>query len=108
METTNVVELGLLNERPDVRLLQVVDLVLVSRSKVGTHAAVVASDDDTALASGLGIIDAVFGVDAGLSAGLLQDFSFLVTADAADVEDRVVGEDVLILDITLTTVHREY
>lgn len=96
METTNVVELGLLNERPDVRLLQVLDLVLVGGSKVGAHAAVVAGDDDTALAGGLGIIDTVFGVNTGLLASLLQDLGILVTADTSNVADGVGGKSVLV------------
>lgn len=71
------------------------DLVLVGGRKVGAHAAVMAGDDDTALAGGLGIIDAVLGVHAGLGAGLLQGVGELVLANAADVEDRILGEHVL-------------
>lgn len=96
METTDVVELGLLNERPDVRLLQVLDLVLVGGSKVGAHAAVVAGDDDTALAGGLGIVDTVLGVDTGLLASLLQDLGVLVTANTSDVADGAGGKSVLV------------
>lgn len=95
MVTTNIVELGLLNERPDVRLLEMLNLVLVSGSKVGAHAAVVAGDDDTALASGLDIVDAVFRVDTGLLAGLREDISVLVATDAADVKSRVLRKNVL-------------
>jgi hypothetical protein len=62
---------------------------------MGAHAAVVASNDDTALASGLFIVDAVLSVDAGLFAGLLEEVGILVTADTANVESRVFGEDVL-------------
>jgi hypothetical protein len=93
--STNIVELSLLDEGPDVRLLQVVDLVLVRSSKVGAHAAVVASNDHTALAGGLFVVDAVLGVNAGLFAGLLKEVGILVTADTANVESRVFGEDVL-------------
>ena len=70
-------------------------LVLVSGSKVGAHAAVVASDDDTALAGGLDIVDTVFGVDTGLGASVLQEIGIFVLANAANVDDRVVGEDIL-------------
>ena len=94
--TTNVVNLGLLNQRPDVRLLQVLGLVLVSRSKVSAHAAVVAGDDDTALAGGLDIVDTVFRVNTSLVTGLLKRVGILVLADAANVNDRVIGEHVLI------------
>lgn len=95
MVTTDVEELGLLDEGPDVGLLQVVKLVLVGSSKVSAHAAVVTSDDDTALAGGLSIVDAVLGVDTSLFAGLLEDLAVIVLADAANVDDGVVGEQVL-------------
>jgi hypothetical protein len=95
VETTDVEELGLLHERPDVGLLQVLKLVLVGSSEMSAHAAVVASDDDTALAGGLGLVDTVLSVDAGLLAGLLQDITILVLADTANVDNRVVGKKVL-------------
>ena len=95
MVSTDVVDLGLLNERPDLGLLQVLDLVLVGSSKVGAHAAVVTSDDNTTLTGGLGFIDTVLGVDTGLLTGLLEDVTVLVLTDAADVDNRLLGEEVL-------------
>lgn len=92
---TNVVDLGLLNERPDLGLLEVLDLVLVGSSEVGTHAAVVASDDNTTLASGLGLIDTVLGVNTGLLASLLEDVTVLVLTDATDVNNGLIGEQIL-------------
>lgn len=92
---TDVVELSLLDQRPDVGLLQVLNLVLVGSSEVGAHAAVVASDNNTALASGLSLVHTVLGVDTSLLAGLLQDVTELVLANAANVDDRVLGEQVL-------------
>jgi hypothetical protein len=93
--TTDVVELGLLDEGPDVGLLQVLKLVLVGSSEVSAHAAVVAGDDDTALAGGLRLVDTVLGVDTGLLTGLLEDLAVLVIANTANVDDGVVGEQVL-------------
>lgn len=92
---TDVVELSLLNERPDVGLLQVLNLVLVGSGEVSAHAAVVTGDDDTALAGRLRIVDTVLGVDTSLLAGLLQDLAILVLTDAADVDNGVVREQVL-------------
>lgn len=92
---TDVVELSLLDKGPDLGLLQVLNLVLVGSSEVSAHAAVVASDNDTALASGLSLVHTVLGVDTGLLAGLLQDVTELVLANAANVDDRVLGEHVL-------------
>jgi hypothetical protein len=93
--TPDVVELGLLDEGPDVGLLQVLKLVLVGSSEVSAHAAVVAGDDDTALAGGLRLVDTVLGVDTGLLTGLLEDFAVLVIANTANVDDGAVGEQVL-------------
>lgn len=93
--STNVVDLSLLNQRPDLRLLQVLGLVFVSGSKVSAHAAVVAGDDDTALAGGLDVVDTVFGVDTSLGASVLEEIGVFVLSNAANVDDRVVGENVL-------------
>lgn len=101
MVATNIVELSLLDERPNVRLLKVLDLVLVGGGKVSAHAAVVAGDDDTALASGLDIVDAVLSVYTGLGAGVLEGISILVLADASDVKSRVLGKDVLEVNISV-------
>jgi len=95
MVSTDIVDPGLLDQRPDVRLLQVLDLVLVCGSKVSDHAAIVARDDHTTFPSGLDIVDAVFGVDTSLVAGVLEDLSILVAANAADVDDGVFREHVL-------------
>lgn len=95
MVSTNVVDLSLLDQRPDLRLLQVLGLVLVSGSKVSAHAAVVAGDDDTALAGRLDIVDTVFGVDTSLGASVLEEIGVLVLSNAANVDDRVVRKNVL-------------
>jgi hypothetical protein len=97
--STNVVVLGLLDKRPDVRLLQVVDLVLVRRSEVSAHATVVTSDDDAALAGGLDIVHTILSMDTSLVAGLLEDIRVLVLTDTANVHDGVLGEHVLLGDI---------
>ena len=103
---TDVVILGLLDQRPDLGLLEVLKLVLVGSSEVGAHAAVVASDDNTTLAGGLGLVDTVLGVDTGLLASLLEDVTVLVLTDTTDVDNGVLREHVLrtlsisILEIT--------
>jgi hypothetical protein len=95
MVATDIVELCLLNQRPDLRLLQVLDLVLVGSSEVGAHAAVVASDDNTTLTGGLGLINTVLGVDTGLLASLLEDLAVLVLTDTTDVHNGLLREHVL-------------
>lgn len=59
MITTNVVDLGVLHQAPDLGLLEVVEAVVIGGAQVGAHAAVVAGDDDAAAAGGLGRLDAV-------------------------------------------------
>jgi hypothetical protein len=93
--TTDVVDLGLLNQRPDLGLLEVLNLVLVGSSEVGAHAAVVASDDNTTLTGGLGLVDTVLGVDTGLLTSLLEDLTVLVLTDATDVDNGLLREHVL-------------
>lgn len=93
---TDVVDLGLLDQRPDLGLLEVLNLVLVGSSKVGAHAAVVASDDNTTLTGGLSLIDTVLGVDTGLLASLLEDVTVLVLTDTTDVDNGLLREHVLI------------
>lgn len=95
MVTTNVENLCVLGQGPDLRLLQVLGLVLVGSSKVGAHAAVVAGDDNTTLSSGLDIVNTVFSAHTGLLASIPEKISVVVLANAANVDDRVVGEQVL-------------
>lgn len=92
---TDVDELGLLDQGPDLWLLQVLHLVVVCSSKVGDHGSVVTSDNDTAAAGLLLWIDAVLDTKAGLLVSLLQDAGILVVTDAAKVDDGVVWEDIL-------------
>lgn len=95
MVTTNIENLSFLCQGPDLRLLQVLGLVLVGSSKVGAHAAVVAGDDNTTLSSGLDIVNTVFSAHTGLLASIPEKISVVVLANAANVDDRVVGEQVL-------------
>ena len=90
---TNEVCLALLDNVPV--LLEVVKLVAVGGSKVGAQAAVVASNNDTATASGLGLIDTVADLEAGLLGGICEDVGVLVLANAAEVDDGLGRKDVL-------------
>lgn len=90
---TNEVCLALLDDVPV--LLQVVELVAVGSSKVSDQAAVVASDNDTAAASGLLLIDTVADLKASLLGGIREDVGVLVLANAAEVDDGLGREDVL-------------
>lgn len=95
VETTNVVDLGILDLLPDVVLLQMLKLVVVGSGKICAERAVVASDDDTTATSGGLLVVEVLGLDTGLLADVLEGLAVLVLADAANVEDRLGGQDVL-------------
>lgn len=87
MVSTHVVDLGLLDERPDLRLLQMLDLVTVRCGKIGAETAVLTCDNDTAAAGRLLFIDAVFDADAFLRGGGLEDLGVLVLADGSNIDD---------------------
>lgn len=93
--TADIVDLGALDEAPDLGLLQVVQVVVVRGAQVGAETPVVAGDDDTAAAGGLRGLDAVLDAETGLLDGVLEDGGVLVVADAAEVDDAVVRQDVL-------------
>ena len=95
MVASDEVDLSLLDERPDLWLLQVVKLVLVGSGQMRDHGPVVTGDDDTTTASGLSIVDTVFRMDTSLVASLLENIGVLVTTNASDVHDGLRGEDVL-------------
>jgi hypothetical protein len=91
----DIVGLGVLDEGPDVGALQVLQVIVVGGTQLGAHAAVVAGDDDAAAAGGDLGVDAVLDAQTGLLAGIAEDGGVLVVAGAAEVDDAVVGEDVL-------------
>ncbi len=95
MVAANIVGLGVLDERPDIGALQVLQVIVVGSAQLRAHAAVVASDDDGATASGLLGVDAILDAQTGLRDGLVEDTGVLVVAGTAQVDDAVLGEDVL-------------
>lgn len=95
MVATDVVRLGVLDERPHLGLLQVLEVVVVGGVQASAHAAVVAGDDDAAPAGGVRGVHAVLDAQADLLDGIVQDGGVLVVADAADEDDAVRGQDVL-------------
>jgi hypothetical protein len=92
---TDVVGLGVLDESPDIGALQVLQVVVVGGAQLGAHAAVVAGDDNAATAGGDLGVDAVLDAETGLLAGVAEDGGILVVAGAAEVDNAVLGQDVL-------------
>ena len=95
MIATDIVDLGVLDEGPDVRALQVLQVVVVGGAQLGAHAAVMAGDDHAATARGDLGVDTVLDAQTGLLAGVTQDSSILVFANAAEVDNAVLRQQVL-------------
>jgi hypothetical protein len=84
-----------LHKLPDLRLLEVVKLIVVCGRQVSAHGSVVVRDDHPASACRLRGLDAVFGVHAFFADGGAKGLGILVLADAADVKNVGRGEHVL-------------
>lgn len=95
MVASNVVNLSVLNEAPDLGLLQVVEVVVVSGTEISAETAVVAGDDNTTATGGLLLVDTVLDTETGGLDGIMQDSGVLVITDTAEVNDAVVRQDVL-------------
>jgi hypothetical protein len=95
VETTNVVDLGVLNELPDLRLLQVVKVVVVGSTEISAQASVVTSDDGTAAASLLLRVDSVLNTETSSLDSIVEDGRVLVVAGTTNIDNTVGREDVL-------------
>lgn len=95
VEAADVVDLGRLDELPDLGRLEVLGLVVVCGGQISYHGSVVPCDHDAAASGWLRLFDAVFDAQAGFVAGGFEGLGVLVAADAADVENGVGWEDVL-------------
>lgn len=95
MVATNVVHLSILDQAPDLGLLQVIESIVVRGTQIRAHAPVVARNHDATPPGGLRLLDAVLDTEAGLLDGVLEDGGVLVVADTTQVDDAVVGQQVL-------------
>lgn len=91
----DIVDLGVLDKRPNLGLLQVLEVVVVGGTELSAHGAVVASDDNTATAGADLGVDTVLDAEASLLDSIVEDGSVLVVADTAEVDDAVGREEVL-------------
>lgn len=101
---TDVEELCVLDVRPDVGRLEVLELVVVCSGKVSNHGSVEAGDDDTTATSELVLVDAVLGEDALLHAGVGELFTERIFTDTADVDDGLWWKSVLFFRTRLSVV----
>lgn len=95
MEATDEVDLGFFDQVPDMRLLQVLNLIVIGSSKVSAQTTIVARDYDTTNTRWLFLVDAIFCVNTSLFANVPEQLAILVFADAADVGNRVGWKDIL-------------
>lgn len=77
-------------------LLQMVDFVLVGGRQVRHQRPVMTSDNGTATASRLSIINPVLRAKTYFGARILEDIGVLVAANASDVKNRIGRKNVLI------------
>jgi hypothetical protein len=95
VETTDVVDLSVLNELPDLGLLQMVKIIVVGSTEVSAQASVVTSDDGTATASLLLRVDTVLDSKASSLDSVVKNGRVLVVTSTTDVDDTVGRKDVL-------------
>lgn len=95
VEATNVVDLSILNELPDLGLLQVVDIVVVGGTEISAQASVVASNDNTASASLLLGVDSVLNTETSSLDGIVEDGRVLIVTSTTEVDNAVGRENVL-------------
>jgi hypothetical protein len=71
MIASNIVDLGLLDELPNLRILQMLRLVAVGGRKIGAETSVVSSNDHTTPAGWLLLVVTVFHSQTGFGAEVL-------------------------------------
>lgn len=96
VEATEVKDLCLLGQSPDMGLLQVVELVFIGSCEMGNQTSVVTGNDDTTAASWLSFIHTVLSAHTGFLASFLENCAIFVFANASNVHDGVVREEVLL------------
>lgn len=95
MVPADVVSLSVLDKAPDLGLLQMLKIIVVSSTQLGAHAPLVASDDNTATASRLLGVDAVLGAKASRLDSITEDSSVLVVTDTTEVDYAIRRKHVL-------------
>jgi len=95
MVSTDIEEFGILDMLPHLGLLQVLDFVEVRGGKVSAQRTVVTGNNDTASAGRGTLIVTVQSLHTGLFIDVLECLAVLVLSNAADVDGRIVGQDVL-------------
>lgn len=95
VETTDIVRVGILNQAPDLGLLQVVEVIVVSSTEISAERAGLASDNDTAATGLLLGVDTVLDAQTSLLHSIVENGGVLVVTGTTEVNDAVGGQDVL-------------
>ena len=95
--TSNVENIGVLNQSPNLLGLEMLNLVVVGGTEVSDHGTIVTGDDDSTLSGGDSLLDAVLGTDTAHNAtGLDELVGVGVLANTADVDGGFWWENILI------------
>lgn len=92
---TDIVDLSVLDERPDLGLLQVLKIVVVGGTELSAHGAVVAGNDNTATAGVDLRVDTVLNAETSLLDSIVEDGGVLVVTNTTEIDDAVGREEVL-------------
>ena len=95
MVPADVVNAGLLDELPNLRLLEMFDLVVVGRCQIGAHAPIVPGDDDAASSGWMLVVDSILDSQLGLTHRVPEDIGIPVAANTSDIDHRFLREEVL-------------
>ena len=95
--SSNVENIGVLNESPDLLGLEMHKLVVIGGTEISDHGSIMTGDDDSTFSSGDGLLDAVLGLDTALNAtGLDELVGVGVLADTPDVDGGFWWENILV------------
>lgn len=95
MITTDVVNFSILDVCPDLGRLKVLQLVVVGGGKVSDHGPVMAGNDNTAAASGLILLDAIFCENSLLHTRTSEGLAKGILTNTSDVDRRLRREHIL-------------
>lgn len=95
MITSNKVVSSTLDQLPDLRTLQVIQIIVVCGTEISTQRAVVIRDYDTTSASWLLLVYSVLDTEASLLDGIVKNSSIFIIANTTKKDDGVGWKEVL-------------
>jgi hypothetical protein len=95
MVSTNEIMRSILNQLPDLRALQMLQVIVIRSTEIRAHRSIMARNNDAAAAGLLLLVNAVFDSETSLLHRIVQDGSVLIISDAAKEDSRIWWEKVL-------------